>query len=185
MGDRHASRVPATAPRPLDSFVIDANPRIEKNATDCGHGSPSTVQRVEQTGMLKMRSRHTRPKKPVLLLAVVASFFAVSQAQADPLYRYLNFGSAVPQGINSVGDVVLQGPGNYTGVYLPTPQRGADHPRQERTESRDPLRIHPMVPIGSSAPISIVKRAPPRASCSLVSPHRKRTKPYPSLFCST
>ncbi len=42
-----------------------------------------------------------------------------------------------------------------------------------------------MGPIGKSAPISIVRRAPPTASCSLVSPHRKRTKPSPSLFRST
>jgi hypothetical protein len=40
-------------------------------------------------------------------------------------------------------------------------------------------------PIGESAPISIVRRAPPTASCSLVSPHRKRTKPSLSLFRST
>ena len=37
----------------------------------------------------------------------------------------------------------------------------------------------------NSAPISIVKRAPLTASCSLVSPHRKRTKSSPSLFRST
>jgi hypothetical protein len=40
-------------------------------------------------------------------------------------------------------------------------------------------------PIGTSAPISIVRRAPPTASCSSVSPQRKRTKPSPSLFHST
>jgi hypothetical protein len=36
-----------------------------------------------------------------------------------------------------------------------------------------------------SAPISIVRRAPPTASSSLVSPHRRRAKPSPSLFRST
>jgi probable HAF family extracellular repeat protein len=51
------------------------------------------------------------------MLAVVAFFFAALQAHADPVYTYLNFGSAVPQSINSAGDVVLQGPGNYNGVY--------------------------------------------------------------------
>ena len=39
--------------------------------------------------------------------------------------------------------------------------------------------------IGNSAPVSIIRRAPPSASCSLVSPQRKRTKPSPCLFHST
>jgi hypothetical protein len=48
------------------------------------------------------------------------------------------------------------------------------------------LTVYPrMIPIGNSAPISIVRRAPPTASCSWVSPQRKRTKPSPSLFRST
>jgi len=42
-----------------------------------------------------------------------------------------------------------------------------------------------MIPIGNSAPISIVRRAPPTVSPSLVSPHRRRAKPYPSVFRST
>ena len=46
-------------------------------------------------------------------------------------------------------------------------------------------RIARMIPIGISAPISIVRRAPPTASPSLVSPHQRRPKPSPSLFLST
>ena len=42
-----------------------------------------------------------------------------------------------------------------------------------------------VVPIGNSAQISIVRRAPPTASPSLVSPHQRRPKPSPSLFRST
>jgi hypothetical protein len=43
----------------------------------------------------------------------------------------------------------------------------------------------PLMPIGNSAPISIDRLAPPTASCSLDSPHRRRTRPSTSLFRST
>jgi hypothetical protein len=47
----------------------------------------------------------------------------------------------------------------------------------ERGQSRQP--------IGNVAPVSIIRRAPPSAYCSLVSPQRNRTKPSPCLFRSS
>ena len=74
-------------------------------------------------------------------------------------------------------------------AVIPTSSGGADElgtrARQGRISWDDASSLTTLGPIGNPAPVSIVRRAPCTVSPSLVSSHRRCTKPSPSLSRST
>ena len=68
---------------------------------------------------LAMDLRRVTGERFAVQIVAFVSLLIVGRADAEPLYTVTNFGSAIPMGINSAGDVLLTSGTNgpYNGVY--------------------------------------------------------------------